>query len=165
MNAAQICQSLEGIVGNLAVSGGNPAQDAMQWLQSMKDVIRMPGNRDATDWAYFVSTEDLDETEETVGSAAAATLYGVLGINKDTDDSQGFSTYNAAAPTVAAGDLNDGGVLTTYNIAVFNGAISYAPVVLPGGIYHDTGLTIAATATDEGAVAASSAKAIVVYRQ
>lgn len=166
MNAAAVCQALEGIVGNLTDSGGAPDQAAMQWLQAMKEIVRMPGNRDKTDWAVFVSTEDLDETEETVGSAAAATLYGYLGINKDLNDSLVISTYNAANPTVAAGDLNDGGALTTANIVIYDAAVTtYGGVAFPKGIYHDTGLTIAATQSDEGAVDASTAKAVVVYRQ
>lgn len=160
-----IIPRLEGMLSGFSATYNQPDTAVAQFVEMCKMIMRMPANRDLTDWELFISTGSLTETEEAV-YAAAATLYGVLGMCDGSNDDYIFSTYNAANPTVASTDLNDGGNLSS-SFVVRNASASatnFGSVVLPGGLAHDTYLTIAASERDEGSVTASTAKAWVLYR-
>lgn len=161
---------LEGIVSSIPSDApeNRAGQFVAAWVEMCKMIMRLPGNESLTDWDLFASTIDLDETEETI-DASAATLYAVLARSIETEDII-ISTYNAANPTLASTDLNDGGNLST-SFFIEDAASAaaadavYAAAVWPHGIAHATALTIGASERDEGtAVAANAVRVWVLYR-
>jgi hypothetical protein len=132
-------------------------QGLSTFAELCKAVMRQQSLRDQTDWELY-HTAVLTTSEETI-DASAATVYGIAFINGAGDTST-LGLFDAANPTVAIGDLNDGGNL---RIALVAAASTIKCAVFPEGIPFSTALTIAAMETDEGSTGISGT-ALVVYR-
>ena len=164
-SAKSVCDRLEGFLGSVTNTYGSPDQFVAEWIKFAKMVVMAPGNRDKEDWNFKGTTAALSATEQAI-EASAGTLYGVLGVVLTEAEDVTFSTYNAANPTVAGTDLNDGGNLSSSFVVRADSATvtKYGGWVSPGGVYHDTYITVAATQRDEGAIAGTN-QAYVLYRE
>lgn len=166
--AYEVMQRLDGFVATFTDANGNPPQAVAEWVEGCKIALR-GSSRNQTDWDFIGTSIDLDETEEEIDTGAA-TVYGILGIATDEDESVTFSWYDVATgtnPTVAGTDLNDAGNLA--GSFIVRGATAsltvYGGVVFPGGQSLANGLKIAVTELDEGtAIAANSCRAFVLWR-
>jgi hypothetical protein len=164
-SAKSVCDRLEGFLGSVTNTYGNPDQFVAEWVKMAKQVVMAPGNRDKEDWNFKGTTAALSATEQAI-EASAGTFYGGVGVVLTEAEDVTFSVYNHANPTVAAGDLNDGGNLVASWVVRADSATvtKYGGILCPGGIYCDTYINIAATQRDEGAIAGTD-QAYVLYRE
>ena len=163
-SAKSLCDRLEGFLGSVTNTYGNPDQFVAEWVKMAKMVVMLPGNRDKEDWEFKGTTAGLDATEEAI-EASAGTLYGMLGAVLTEGEDVIFSAYNHGTPTVASSDLNDGGNLAASFVVRADSATvtKYGGALFPQGIYCDTYITVAATQRDEGAIGGTN-QAYVLYR-
>ncbi len=149
---AQTIAKMEGLIGTLTDTEGSPDQGVAAWLEGAKSIMRQKDIREKEDWDFIGSSADLDESEDTI-EASAGTLYGALGMVFNAGQDYTFATYNHGTPTPAAADWNDGGNMSAaWVVRNSDAAITtYGGVLFPGGIAHDTYITIGAAERDEGA--------------
>lgn len=163
----EVIPRLEGMAATFTDSLGNPNQAVAEWVECVKVALRSASIRGRTDFDVVGTTIDLDETEEEIDTGAA-TLIGILGIAKGSNDDVIISWYNVATGTdavVASTDLNDAGQLGG-SFVVRNAsatATTYAGIVCPGGHALSAGLKVAASERDEGTLGANEAQAFVVW--
>lgn len=95
MYADEVCALMEGMVGTMTAGSTKVAtQVVSDWVEMCKYLVKRPGNRGVTDWA-FKGTADIDESANDLETGAqlfglllghnGATLEPSVAINADAD--------------------------------------------------------------------------------
>ena len=168
MRAEQVCAVIDGLVGTMAISA-KAGQKVAAFCQTCKDIVRMSGNRNVTDWKFQgLSDIDQDGSAETGATdlIAATYVYALLvGSVGDDAEIDWVALYDADSATFDGTAALSNSVFGVKAIPLGTTVEDYhVAFVDHAGFALATGLTVAADGQDGTNPATDDMRGWILYR-